>query len=408
LANARGGKDNISAMLLRAHPPGYSLADDEDTVATWMPTGAAVVGADDTDPPRRKPRRKARSREWLLLVPLAGLAIVAGVLLVILVVRLVRPEEATVPSPVPTPDLALSVTEQSPPSPVADVQPTPIDEVVELPVPDVVTSTVIVPLSPVPTVTGSTDVPSIPTMPVTLTLQEPGGETGVLVSLVMSYTSLAGDTLSYIAETWGATEVLDLGAKPEDCIARANDMPDPDVLGSGVGLKVAGHCMSDRGLVGIVKLSSRLDETVQRSLQIDIVSETINSIEGLAPIDRQEAWSPDGTWTAYVVPAGDSYGELWVKPGDGAEELLVAGECAADPLWSPSNWGPASAGIRYLVFTSPCEFGDESWSPREDGDPGDIWVVAIRYDGDTITTTNFLWLVAGPGMEVIHDWYPDE
>ena len=283
---------------------------------------------------------------------------------------------------------------------------TPADQIIASAAPDDVIPTTIELPSPVPTTTAGIDTDVPPTLAVPLTRADSSAEPELFFWMPMTYTVSAGDNLWDITARWGASRRLESGAGALDCIAAANNLPTPNEAQVDVGqlLEIPGRCMDEQGIVGILVFMSQIDAESQRTARIKIEAdpaEPVEFIQGLGAIDRTEALSPDGAWNAFVMSGTDIYGELWLRSGDGREVLVVHGECAAFPIWSPNS--------RYLAFTSPCEFqSDGTWKTRGDGDPGDIWVAPRDFATRGTPHPYFMRLLAGPGMEVIHDWYLNE
>jgi Tol biopolymer transport system component len=90
-------------------------------------------------------------------------------------------------------------------------------------------------------------------------------------------------------------------------------------------------------------------------------------------LEREPAWSPDGSAIVFVRTGGTAFGDLWrVDAGGGNERQFMAVDPADDqrsPTWSPDG--------QYLAFTSKHEpSADNRWSYQ---------IYTVRADGSGLT-----------------------
>lgn len=407
MANMRGGRDNISVMLLRAHEAGTAL-DHEDTSATMpMPARPELVGVDDTDPPRRRRQVRARRRNWILWVAPVGLFVVAAAsVLVVLFVLLDLDLSDFISSSVTLEESPLpGVAESLPPAATVEqaTRGSSNHEPVSSDIGSTVTPAPVLSPSLTPGIPG-TEAPATPVGEISPT--PAGSESPTNFTLPMRYVVPPGGTLWTIAATWWASKPSAQVSETWGCLSDANGRENPDQVDAGEALKVPGICMTDEGPVGVLDVLSIWNGTVERVVIANVGAETITPHPQHEDIHSRFAGSlrsaaRDGSVVAYIETAedGEVFGDLWLGTDDDPRRMkVVAAGCAAHPVWSPNE--------NYLAFTSPCQFQDGTWIRNIDGDPGDIWVVPVPLDWEQADYSDFLLMLSGPGKEYVYNWLP--
>jgi protein phosphatase len=379
LANERGGKDNISVLLLYATGHG-TLADTVGRpVEVRPPVPPEFDSIQDTVKMRRrrrvpaKPRRsrpRSRLRELprdilrqiqgprrtvLIAFAAAVPLLIAAMVVVAIWTTIVRPRRDASPGETPT-----GLAEAATAAPAAATEPS--------------SSTPTSP--PSPTATHAATPGQAPTAP---------GAIGA-----MTYTIPPGVVLGLVAEWWGIDQ---------DCLVGANEaVEDPNDVWAGTVLRIPGGCLNGRGLAGQVCFVTG-PEADPAPYCADIASGSMAQDTGgpaAIPCHTRPhtlpVASPDGEWQATIVSSDPVtpvvFGDLWVSPagedpqGAGAVQLTFE-ECAADPVWSPDG--------AYIAFASACKVTGE---------------IAGEMVWESLEEARSIWAVLAPSTEIAYDLDP--
>jgi serine/threonine protein phosphatase PrpC len=361
-ANARGGKDNISVMLIRATEamPPPALAETVGGLRT--PLQPEFDAIHDTVSRRRKTPSRLPIPKWALAFggAFVGVCLLLGALFIGGRALGIIPFFAE-PTDIPT----LTVTFTTP-------------------------STVILP-TPVPPTVTPTPTPPQDSSPVVAPLRD------------LRYVAVPGDTLWYIEQRWGIRT---------GCISETNTIEDPDALSPGDALTIPVDCLTGEGLTGQIIFTNGPETGSPVTYVLDIMSGTTT----LATAEQISHWTPaprelprpaplpnDDRVARVQAKDGTSplrFGNLWIRSSTGEQQRyqLTSGSCAADPVWAPNG--------RYIAFTSVCTVeisGEESvWSHVDR--PSDIWVVPARKISDEPQDASYIVLVAEPPSKEILAW----
>lgn len=361
LANARGGKDNISVMLVRATEPLPASVHRGTRKRTAVPAPPAFDTIRDRVTGRATPLRsdgRPLWPAWAFGGAIAALVLFAALFFGSRSLWGLPPLRLAVPTAAATAETASATRETAAPTSIATESPFLAVDAIPLPTR----------VSP-PTVPSSSPLPT-PATAVASTTNKVKFEPE---PVVMKYRiPPVGQGLDWIAATWG----FDAG-----CIAQANNIVDHNSVRAGEVLTMPADCLMESGPVGELVFTGETESAgfVAFALQGD--GATLRPIRGeIASLcgdklrESQEAQSPDGKWMASIQdefgqPAAE-VGNLWIREaaGGGTPYLITADQCAADPVWSLDG--------QYLAFKTTCQ----------DAPDGAIWIVpAPQVVADPVT-----------------------
>jgi serine/threonine protein phosphatase PrpC len=396
MANARGGKDNISVMLLgvseRPWVPGKERLREVESPELETLHDTAV-----------KRHRKAPMRFPLRVpLPLAGAItglVVMGALAIIafkFVIPLWKGQETGTATPAsllppnitPIPSLSPTTVPVATPfgAPAFTEAPTATEEPTTTPVPTATeepTATPTMTPSATPSPTPTTAVIPSPTP----SFQPIGGNFPIGPNCPRTYTVQEDDNFSTIASTVTPPEMLDPGDVL--CLAWSNGLAQSHVLQHGEVLKICDVC-GDPGRIVFVRRSRPeyfelydIDFSTPGYYDYDRYYPnqlTSSSLLGVSP-----AWSSTADRIAFVEEQLGAF-QIGIAEGD-SSNLQTLTSTGADIRNFQPAWSPDGNRIAYA---------------RGNGDRFDIWVMnANRSDQQPIP------LIEGPEMDLQPAWSPD-
>jgi serine/threonine protein phosphatase PrpC len=359
MANARGGKDNISVMLIHATGTIAPSVLAETAEMPQIPVRPEFDAIHDTAARRLKPRSKRLPfsvPDWAWVA--AGGAL--GVLFLLGVLYAGRPVwdmilTWTSPLSSPMPTVPAPTDEATPTVPIATLAPDPTSMI-------------------------------IPTQPEPRDVRE------------IRYSMPAGKVLDWVVRTWRISTL--------DCIERPSGITDPDFVREGEVLLIPAGCLTSDGPVGKLVFAARRPNDPSAVFALDINGRTVAPTKPTMPPDcgSQETVETYGTWRAVTFAGEDTvnsgFGDLRIEDITNSSVVYEydLGPCVSAPVWSPSG--------RYIAFVSKCgEGADES----DDGsDVREVWVVLspAAMDGsiDSPAEAGHLEVLTRPDLEQLLCW----